>query len=64
MKNQSNIKLDHTTGEVVVLDEHGKEIFRKPKTEQYVSIANDIYMYHRYKDEWNENKAKCAAEML
>lgn len=30
----------------------GKEtVFSKPKTEQTVSIAHDIYMYHKYKDD-------------
>ena len=33
----------------------GKEIvFERPKTEQSVSIANAIYMYHKYKDEAKE----------
>ena len=64
MKNKSDIIVDHSTNEVVVLDKHGNEVFRKPKSEQVISIAHGIYMYHKYKEEWNENKAKCASEMI
>lgn len=48
MKNGADIKLDRTTNEVVVLDNKGLEVFRKPKTEQFISIANSIYMCHKY----------------
>lgn len=48
MKNRADIKLDYLTNEVVVLNRKGKEVFRKPKTEQHISIANSIYMYHKY----------------
>ena len=64
MKNKSDIKIDHSTGEIVVLNEQGKEIFRREKTAQTVSIAHDIYMYHQYKDDWNKNKAKSALDMM
>lgn len=48
MKNKADIKLDHYTNEVFVLDKKGKEVFRMPKTEQHISIANTLYMYHKY----------------
>lgn len=50
MKNKADIKLDYNTNNVVVLDKRGKEVFRKPKTEQYILIANSIYMNHKYSD--------------
>lgn len=50
MKNKSDIKLDHSRNEVVVLNQRGQEVFRKPKTEQYISIAHAIYMCHKYGD--------------
>ncbi len=50
MKNKSDIKLDHSRNEVVVLNQKGQEVFRKPKTEQYISIAHAIYMFHKYGD--------------
>lgn len=48
MKNKADIRLDYSTNEVFVLDKKGKEVFRKPKTEQYVSVAHSIYIYHKY----------------
>ena len=48
MKNKADIRLDHSANEVLVLDKKGKEVFRKPKTEQHISLANSIYMYHKY----------------
>jgi hypothetical protein len=48
MQNKADIKLDHATNEVLVLDKKGKEVFRKPKTEQHVSVAHSIYIYHKY----------------
>ena len=48
MKNQANMFIDHSTNCVVVTDENGIEIFREPKTEQNVSLANTFYMYHKY----------------
>lgn len=51
--NKSDIRVDRNTLEVVVVDENGIEIFRKPKTEQYVSIANAVYMCHKYKSKSN-----------
>ena len=50
MKNKADIFKDHNTNEVVVVDAQGKEVFRKPYTKQFISIAHDIYMYHKYKD--------------
>lgn len=47
-KNKADIFRDHATGDVVVLDENGKEVFRKPYSRQVVSIAHDIYMSHKY----------------
>ncbi len=49
MKSKTDIFIDRQTGDVVVSDERGKEVYRAPKTEQHVSIANSIYMYHKYK---------------
>ena len=46
MSNKAAIKI--IKNEVVVLDKKGKEVFRKPKTKQYISVANTIYMYHKY----------------
>ena len=48
MKSKADIKLDYSTNEIFVLDKKGKEVFRKPKTEQHISLANSIYMYHKY----------------
>ena len=48
MKNKADIRLDYSTNEVFVLDKKGKEVFRKPKTEQHISLASSIYMYHKY----------------
>ena len=50
MKNKADIFVDHSTQEVVVLDERGVEVFRHSKTAQTVSIANAIYMSHKYGD--------------
>jgi hypothetical protein len=50
MKNKADIFLDKSTLEVVVVDECGVEVFRRAKTEQTVSIANAIYMSHKYGD--------------
>lgn len=36
-------------GDVVVVS-HGKEVFRRPKTKQIVSIAHCIYMVERYEE--------------
>lgn len=49
MKNLADITIDRKTGEVVVMDERGKEVYRAPKTEQYISIAHAIYMSHKYR---------------
>ena len=54
MKNKADILKDHNTNEVVVIDDKDKEVFRKPYTEQFISIAHDIYMYHKYKDRAKE----------
>ena len=50
MKNKSDIYRDRKTGEVVVIDENGEECFRGQYSEQIVSIANCIYLAHKYKD--------------
>lgn len=50
MKNKSNIFRDRNTDEVVVIDETGNEIFREQYSAQIVSIANCIYLAHKYKD--------------
>lgn len=55
MKNKADMRRDHNTNEVVVYDENGKEVFRKPYTEQFISIANPIYMYHKYKHQHEQN---------
>ena len=54
MKNLADIKLDYDTNEVIVLNAKGKEVFRKPKTEQIISIGRDIYMFHKYGDKQND----------
>ena len=51
MKNKAAIRTDYETCEVYVLDECGKEVFRRPRTTQNISIAHSVYMYHKYKDE-------------
>lgn len=53
--NRTNICVDRNTLEVYVVDEKGIEVFRKPKTEQTMSIANTIYMYHKYKNKEVKN---------
>ena len=57
MKNKADMRRDHNTNEVVVYDENGKEVFRKPYTEQFISIAHPIYMYHKYKHQYEQNHA-------
>ena len=47
MNKTADIKTD---GIDVIVVADGKEVFRKFKTDQTVEIANDIYMYHKYKD--------------
>lgn len=53
-KNRSDIFRDWTTGEVVVLDETGKECFRRPHSRQIVSIAHSIYSYHKHIDDYKK----------
>lgn len=48
MKNKTDITIDHLTNEIVVLNSKGDEVFRKPKTQQTISIAHDIYMFNKY----------------
>jgi hypothetical protein len=55
MRNNADITHDRQTGEVIVIDERGKEVYRAPKTEQHISIANTIYMYHKYKHHPNRS---------
>lgn len=57
MKNKADIKRDRQTNDVVVYDEYGKEVFRKPYSQQVLSIANTIYMYHKHHQEYEKNKA-------
>lgn len=54
MKNKADILKDHDANEVVVIDKQGKEIFRKPYTKQFISIAHDIYMYAKYEERAKE----------
>lgn len=49
MKNKADIRRDRATNDVVVYDENGKEIFRRPYCENVLSVANAIYMAHKYK---------------
>lgn len=42
-----NIKTD---GNDVVVTDGKREYFRKPKTEQTISIANDIYFAEKYRE--------------
>lgn len=51
MKNKADILKDHKTNEVVVVNNKGEEIFRKPYTEKFISIAHDIYMCARYEEQ-------------
>ena len=44
-----DIKLDYNTKEVVVV-ENSKEIFRRPRTEENISLAHQIYMGAKYKE--------------
>lgn len=48
MNKNIDIKID---GNDVIVTDGKQEYFRMPKTEQTVSIANSIYMYHKYSDE-------------
>ena len=48
MNNQASMFIDHSTNCVVVTDEFGVEVFRNPKTEQNISLAHTLYMYHKY----------------
>ncbi len=51
MKNKADILKDHATNEVVVIGKTGNEVFRKPYTEQFISIAHDIYMCEKYEEQ-------------
>lgn len=50
MKNKSDIfsKVENGITFVVVIDKNGNEVFRREKNKQTISIANNIYMYHKY----------------
>ena len=50
MKNKADIFHDRKAGDVVVIDERGKEIFRRKRSEQIISIAHSIYLAHKYKE--------------
>lgn len=45
--NKADIMRDHAKNEVVVVDKSGKEIFRRPYNQQFISIAHDIYYEKR-----------------
>lgn len=47
----ADIRLDRNSGEVYVIGKNGKEVFRRKKTPQTVSIAHDIYMVEKYGDD-------------
>lgn len=47
MKTNKTADIFNDNGDVVVVS-HGKEIFRKPKTQQTVAIGHCIYMAARY----------------
>lgn len=47
-KNKADIRRDRATNDVVVYDENGKECFRRPYSQEILSIANAIYMAHKY----------------
>lgn len=47
--NDVEIRLDYKTKEVVVT-ENSKEIFRRPRNEQNISLAFSIYMGAKYKE--------------
>ncbi len=47
--NDVEIKFDYKTKEVVVI-ENSKEIFRRPRNEQNISLAFSIYMGAKYKE--------------
>lgn len=51
MKNKADFRRDRKTNDVVVYDEHGKECFRMPYSEQALSIGNAIYMAHKHPTE-------------
>lgn len=44
-----DIKLDYNTQEVIVIV-NGKEIFRRPRTEENIGLAHQIYMGAKYKE--------------
>lgn len=49
-KNKADIRRDRATNDVVVYGADGKEVFRRPYSAQVVSIANAIYMAHKYEN--------------
>ncbi len=53
--NEVEIKLDYKTQEVVVV-ENKKEIFRRLRNEQNISLAFSIYMGAKYKEKEYENE--------
>ncbi len=42
--------IDHARQEVVVV-ENSKEIFRRPRTEENIGLAHQIYMGAKYKED-------------
>jgi hypothetical protein len=50
MKNKADFKRDRKTNDVVVYDDNGKEVFRRPYNKQNLSIGNSIYFAYKYKE--------------
>ncbi len=44
-----DIKFDYNKKEIIVV-ENGKEIFRRPRSYQNISLAHQIYMGAKYKE--------------
>lgn len=49
MKINKTADIFNNNGDVVVVS-HGKEVFRRPKTQQTIAIGHCIYMAERYED--------------
>lgn len=50
---RADIFRDRTTGDIVVIGKTGKEVFRRPDSQQIISIAHAIYMAEKYGTENN-----------
>lgn len=53
---KADIRFDRSTNEVYVIGKAGKEVFRRRRTPQIVSIAHDIYMGEKYGDDYDETE--------